>query len=62
VLRVNKNVGAALANTPLAGRSDPDARRIIAYGFRNPFRLTIRPGTSEAWVGDVGWGDWEETD
>ena len=29
--------------------------RIIAYGLRNPFRFTIRPGTNELWVGDVGW-------
>ena len=33
---------------------DPNARRIIAYGLRNPFRFAIRPGTSEIWVGDVG--------
>ena len=38
----------------------PNARRIIAYGFRNPFRLTVRPGTSEVWSGDVGWNTWEE--
>ena len=29
--------------------------RIIAYGLRNPFRFTFRPGTNELWVGDVGW-------
>ena len=34
--------------------------RIIAYGLRNSFRFTNRPGTSEIWTGDVGWGDWEE--
>ena len=38
----------------------PNARRIIAYGLRNPFRFTFRPGTNEIWVGDVGWNDWEE--
>ena len=37
-----------------------NARRIIAYGLRNPFRITIRPGTNEIWVGDVGWNTWEE--
>jgi PKD repeat protein len=28
--------------------------------MRNPFRITTRPGTSELWLGDVGWGTWEE--
>ena len=28
--------------------------------FRNPFRITFRPGTNEVWVGDVGWNTWEE--
>ena len=50
----------ALPNNPLAGSADANARRIIAHGFRNPFRFTIRPGTNEVWVGDVGWNDWEE--
>ena len=40
--------------------TDANARRIIAYGMRNPFRFTFRPGTSELWIGDVGWNDWEE--
>ena len=37
-----------------------NASRIIGYGLRNPFRFTFRPGTSELWVGDVGWNTWEE--
>ena len=41
-------------------RADPNARRIVAYGLRNPFRFTLRPGTNELWIGDVGWNDWEE--
>ena len=40
--------------------ADPNARRIIAYGLRNPFRFSVRPGTDEIWIGDVGWNDWEE--
>ncbi len=29
--------------------------------MRNPFRFTGRPGTNEIWLGDVGWGTFEET-
>jgi glucose/arabinose dehydrogenase/PKD repeat protein len=62
ILRVNPDTGAALPDNPAAGNADPMARRIVAHGFRNPFRLTIRPGTGEVWAGDVGWNEWEEVD
>jgi len=55
IIRVS-DTGAPLPDNPVAGE------RIVAYGFRNPFRFTIRPGTSEVWVGDVGWAEWEEID
>jgi PKD repeat protein/glucose/arabinose dehydrogenase len=60
IIRVDPATGAALPDNPLAGNPDPNARRIIAYGMRNPFRFTTRPGTEELWIGDVGWSDWEE--
>ena len=60
VLRVDPNTGAALATNPNFGHNDANARRIIAYGLRNPFRIAARPGTNEIWVGDVGWDTWEE--
>ena len=60
VLRVNPDTGAGLPTNPFAFSSDANARRIVAHGLRNPFRFTFRPGTSEIWTGDVGWGDWEE--
>ena len=62
ILRVNPRPGAAHAGQPERGSSDPNARRIIAYGMRNPFRFAVRPGTSEHLVGDVGWNTWEEID
>ena len=55
IIRINPDTGAAMPNNPLIGNSDPNARRIIAYGLRNPFRFAIRPGTNELWIGDVGW-------
>jgi glucose/arabinose dehydrogenase len=62
VIRVNPATGAASAGNPLAGSADLNARRILAYGGRNPFRFAFRPGTSELWIGDVGWSTWEEID
>jgi glucose/arabinose dehydrogenase len=60
IIRVDPDTGAALPDNPLAASTDPNARRIVAYGLRNPFRFTVRPGTSEPWVGDVGSGYFEE--
>ncbi len=46
-----------LANTDLARTA-----AMIGHGMRNPFRITVRPGTSEVWAADVGWNRWEEID
>ena len=40
------------------GQADDNTKRIVAYGLRNPFRMAIRPGTRELWIGDVGWRTW----
>src|SRR6476619_3831615 len=61
ILRLNPANGGPASGNPLSG-PDANAQRIIAEGFRNPFRFTIRPGTSEVWVGDVGGARWEEID
>jgi glucose/arabinose dehydrogenase len=60
ILRVDPATGDALPNNPLYSSSDPNSRRVVASGLRNPFRITTRPGTSEVWAGDVGWNDREE--
>jgi PKD repeat protein len=60
LLRVNPATGAGLPDNPNAASGDANARRIVAYGLRNPFRFGVRPGTGEVWLGDVGWGTWEE--
>ncbi len=60
LIRVDPLTGAGLPDNPLAASADANARRIIAYGLRNPFRITARPGTSQIYIGDVGWNIWEE--
>jgi glucose/arabinose dehydrogenase len=60
LLRVNPANGAGLPDNPNAASPDANARRIVAYGLRNPFRFGVRPGTGEVWIGDVGWNTWEE--
>src|SRR5215207_8127544 len=62
ILSNDTATGAGMPGNPFAASSDPNARRIVAYGARNPFRMTFRPGTSELWIGDVGWNSWEEID
>ncbi len=60
LLRLDPETGAGMPDNPLAFSADPNERRLIAHGFRNPFRFAFRPGTSEAWLGDVGWDTVEE--
>ncbi len=60
VLRVDPETGLGLADNPLFGGGTASDDGIIAYGLRNPFRIALRPGTSEIWIGDVGWNEWEE--
>ncbi len=73
VLRVTPT-GDAPADNPFVGTTDarrctapggPDpgtgpCTETFASGFRNPFRMDIRPGTSTPWVNDVGQDTWEE--
>ena len=60
VLRIDPATGAGVAGNPFFSSPNANARRIAAYGLRNPFRFTQRPGTDELWIGDVGWNTWEE--
>jgi glucose/arabinose dehydrogenase len=60
ILRVNPDTGLGLPGNPFFGDGDANRARIAAFGERNPFRITVRPGTNEVWSGNVGWNVWEE--
>jgi glucose/arabinose dehydrogenase len=60
VIRIDPETGAARPDNPLALDPEANVRRIVAYGLRNPFRMAVRPGTNDVWVGDVGSGVAEE--
>ena len=72
LLRIDPTNGNGVGSNPFFSASAPRSAksRVWAFGFRNPFRMTIKPGTGssnpsagdigEVYVGDVGWGTWEE--
>jgi len=64
IIRVDPDTAAPLSGNPFFSTpgADDNAKRIIAYGFRNPFRFTFRPGTSEIFSGEVGWDRADEID
>ncbi|HEX3173640.1 MAG TPA: PQQ-dependent sugar dehydrogenase [Solirubrobacterales bacterium] len=62
IVRIDPETGEGLPGNPLFASADPNARRIVAYGFRNPFRFVIDQGSGAVYVGNVGWDTWEEVD
>ncbi|MFI0350422.1 PQQ-dependent sugar dehydrogenase [Actinomadura sp. 9N407] len=59
IVRLDPDTGLAAPGNPTT-TGDENAKRIVAYGLRNPYRFTMRPGTNEPWLGDVGYTTWEE--
>jgi len=62
VIRIDPDTGAGVPGNPLFGSLDENERRIVAYGFRNPFRFTLDPDHGDLYVANVGWGSYEELD
>ena len=72
ILRIHPETGEGLPSNPFFVESAPDSAmsKVWALGFRNPFRMTIKPGTGfgdlesghpgELYVSDVGESQWEE--
>ena len=61
VIRIDPETGAPLPGNPVVS-PDANARRIVAYGMRNPFRMAFRPDTNEIYVADTGWERADELD
>ncbi len=61
IVRINPDTGLAAAGNPLLGGDSSDDA-LIAYGLRNPFRLSLDSSTGRLWIAEVGWNDWEEID
>ncbi|MDX6626005.1 MAG: hypothetical protein QOE56_994 [Solirubrobacterales bacterium] len=63
LIRIDPETGAGWPGNPLASTSmEANERRLVGYGFRNPFRFSIQPGTGRLYVGNVGWNNYEEID
>ena len=64
ILRID--VRGATAEKPYKIPDDNPFRNVAqargevwAFGFRNPWRISIDPLTNQLWLGDVGWEKWE---
>lgn len=64
ILRVDPTTGEGWPGNPLDGIAGEDeyTRRIVAIGFRNPFRFTFDPQSGEVVTGNVGSSEIEEID
>lgn len=62
VIRIDPDTGLGVPGNPFYGQLDENAERIVAYGFRNPFRFSLDPAHGDLYVSNVGWGSYEELD
>jgi len=61
ILRINPITGGGYSNNPFYnGNPNSNRSKVYSLGLRNPFRITINTLTNEPFIGDVGWGTWEE--
>src|SRR5918994_7024952 len=59
ILRINKD-GTIPTDNPFYKKTSANNRAIWALGFRNPFKITRKPGTDTIFVNDVGGSHYEE--
>ena len=58
ILRINSD-GSVPSGNPFTGGTS-QRQRVWEYGMRNPYTLSIQPGTGRIFVNDVGQNTWEE--
>ena len=55
VLHIDRN-GKGIASNPFyTGNIEDNRSKVWAYGFRNPFRMNLQPGTDTPVLGDTQW-------
>jgi len=71
ILRIDPATGNGVPGNPFYDPANPDSRasKVWALGCRNPFRMSVRPGSGShnpadgnpgvIYIGNVGWNDWE---
>ena len=65
ILHINPADGSGVSSNPFFQAATPNSwqSRVFALGFRNPFRFSLKPGTSSTlYIGEVGWNTYEEFD
>ncbi len=68
IFHIDANGNGLSSNPFWNGDQDAWRSKVFAYGFRNPFRFSLQPGTGVngvapvLYIGDVGWNSREEID
>ncbi|HEY1853573.1 MAG TPA: hypothetical protein VGG40_03215 [Solirubrobacterales bacterium] len=64
LLRIDPNTGEGWPGNPFATGpgSEPNARRIYAFGYRNPWRFVVSSRLGSIFLANVGNGHYEEMD
>jgi hypothetical protein len=60
--RIDPDTGEGWPGNPYAGDANANKARIVAMGFRNPFRFVVSPRLGDVFVGNVGANIDEEID
>jgi glucose/arabinose dehydrogenase/uncharacterized membrane protein YgcG len=60
--RIDPDTGEGWPTNPEAASPNANARRIVGFGFRNPFRFVVNQRLGDVFLGNVGANKWEEID